>query len=70
MEDRPHDILAIGLADAPCGVQGIHHLAGGLLLGAGSQVGDDRFGHDEVGELHPSTLGKAMTLPRLLGNKS
>src|SRR5262249_54046370 len=50
-QDRLHDVLAIGLADAPRGVQDIHHLAGGLLFGAGSQVGDDRFGYDEVGEL-------------------
>src|SRR5262249_4490020 len=39
IQDRPHDILAIGRADAPGGLRSIHHLAGGLLLGAGSQVG-------------------------------
>src|SRR5262249_48705018 len=55
-QDRLHHVLAIGPIDTPHGVQDIHQLAGGLLLGAGAQVGDDRFGYDEVGELHPSPL--------------
>ena len=53
-KDRLYDILAIGLTDASFGVQGIHHLADGLLLGARSQVADDRFGYDEVGKLDHS----------------
>jgi hypothetical protein len=54
-QDRLHEILAIGHTDAPRREQGIHHLADGLLPGARPQVGDDGFGYDEVGELHPSS---------------